>query len=182
MRTLLLVLALVACGSRHAGAPAPVPTAAATGPSLYDLPIELRDGRFDAQRGHPVIVAMFYATCPAACPAMIDDIGRVLAETPDAHVLLVSFDAARDTPDRLAELARIHRLDERWTLPAADDANARMLASAIGLKYRRLPDGAYTHSTAIVALDAAGRVIGRSDRLGDHEPLVAALTASRASR
>ena len=177
MRAVLVALALAACsGGRHgAPAPAPAPTIAPAGPSLYDLPIELRDGRFDAQRGHPVLVAMFYATCPAACPAMIDDLSRVLAEAPDTHVLLVSFDAARDTPSRLADLARVHRLDARWTLTAADESNARVLAAAIGLKYRRLPDGVFTHSTAIVALDPDGRVIARTDRLGDDESLVRTL-------
>lgn len=181
-------LALVAC-SGHPTAPVPAPApataapiAAVAGPSLYDLPIELRDGRFDAQRGHPVLVAMFFGTCPAACPAMIDDVTRVLAEAPDAHVLLVSFDAARDTPARLAELARIHHLDARWTLDAADESNARVLAAAIGLKYRRLPDGGFTHSTAIVALDGGGRVIGRTDRLGDHQALVGALRDLRTLR
>ena len=173
----LLALALAAChGARHdAPAAAPAAAVAEDGPSLYDLPIALRDGRFDAQRGHPVIVAMFFATCPAACPAMIDDVARVLADAPDTHVLLVSFDAARDTPARLAELARVHHLDARWTLAAADDANARTLAAAIGLKYRRLPDGAFTHSTAIVALDSDGRVIARTDRLGDPGALAGAL-------
>lgn len=182
MRALVLVLALLACGRRHADVPPPVEVAAVTGPSLYDLPIELRDGRFDAQRGRPVIVAMFYATCPAACPAMIDDVARVLAAAPDTHVLLVSFDPARDTAAALAELARIHHLDARWTLTAADDANARVLAAAIGFKYRRLPDGAFTHSTAIVALDGDGRVIGRTDRLGDDAALVGALRDVRTLR
>ena len=184
MKAMLVALVLAACGGHHtAPPPAPAaPEAAVAGSSLYDLPIVLRDGRFDAQRGHPVLVAMFYGTCPAACPAMIDDLARVLAEAPETHVLLVSFDAARDTPARLAELARIHRLDARWTLDAADESNARMLAAAIGLKYRRLPDGAFTHSTAIVALDDAGRVIGRTDRLGDHQPLVGALRDLRTLR
>ena len=182
MRAALLALALVACGGRHADVPAPAPVAQVTGPSLYDLPIQLRDGQLDAQRGHRMLVAMFYGTCPAACPAMIDDLTRVLADAPDTHVLLVSFDAARDTPERLAELVRAHRLDARWTLAAADDANARMLAAAIGLKYRHLPDGGFTHSTAIVALDGEGRVIGRTDRLGDHDALVGALRDVRTDR
>jgi protein SCO1/2 len=183
MRALFVALALAAC-SGHRVEPAPAADAAVSGPSLYDLPIELREGRFDAQRGHPVLVAMFYGTCPAACPAMIDDLARVLADAPETHVVLVSFDAARDTPDRLAELARIHHLDARWTLAAADEPNARTLAAAIGLKYRRLPDGAFTHSTAIVALDGDGRVIARTDRLNDHDALVRSLRTvdSRVSR
>ncbi len=156
---------------------------AAPAESLYTLPVQLHaaSGKtvgLDVARGHPVIVSMFYGSCPAACPALIDDLTRVLAEAPDARVVLVSFDAARDTPARLRQLAREHHLDARWTLAAADERDARAVAAVLGMRYRKLANGEYWHTTAIVVLDKDGRPIARSDRLGDHAALVAALRRS----
>jgi protein SCO1/2 len=142
--------------------------------SFYD---DVHLDALEQQRGHTVLVSMFYGSCAAACPALIDDIARVLAENPasDARVLLVSFDPARDTPARLRELAREHHLDSRWTLTAAPESEARALAAALGFRYQRLPDGNFAHSANVVALDRDGRPIGRMDRLGDHDSLRAAL-------
>jgi protein SCO1/2 len=169
-----LVLALVAACSAGAPPPAavpPPPPTPAAGASLYDLGLPV----LEPHRGERLVVSMFFGTCPAACPALIDDLARVVAGAPGAHVLLVSFDPARDTPEQLAALASAHHLDARWTLVAAGDDEARVLASAIGFKYRRLPDGQFTHTTAAVALDADGHVLARMDRLGDHDALLAAL-------
>jgi hypothetical protein len=127
----------------------------------------------------PVIVSMFYGSCPAACPALVDDLARLAAEAPDARIVLVSFDAERDTPARLRELAHEHHLDARWTLSAANERDARALAAMIGLRYRKLANGAFWHTTAIVVLDRDGRPIARTDRLGDHAALLAALLRSK---
>jgi protein SCO1 len=120
-------------------------------------------------------MTMFYGSCTVACPALIDDVKRTVAELGDVRVVLVSFDAARDTPDKLAELARIHDLDARWTLAAADDSDARELAATIGYKYRKLDSGEFFHGATIVALDATGRVIARSEGFNNRGPLLAAL-------
>ena len=120
---------------------------------------------------------MFYGTCPAACPVLVEEIDRVLAASSDANarVVLVSFDAARDTPARLRELAREHHLDDRFTLASASDGDARVLAAALGIKYRKLADGSFSHNLAVVALDADGRPLARMDRLGDDAALEAVL-------
>jgi protein SCO1 len=202
-RAFAIAGACAACGAEPAArGPAPVPEAAAprrpiaaapavsTAPlsdaSIYDLDLELVDqgGRaigLDAGRGGPVLIAMFYASCPAACPRLIDAVGEVVDAMPAARraatrVLLVSFDAAHDTPERLAALAAAHRLDPtRWTLAAATPDDARLLAAVLGIKYRPLADGQFFHTSVITALDADGRPIARLDGLGDVAPLVAAL-------
>lgn len=167
----IVLAAAAACSSSPPPAPVAPPPVAVTGPSLYDLGLPV----LAPHRGERLVVSMFFGTCPAACPALIDDLARVVADAPDAHVLLVSFDPARDTPDQLAALAHAHHLDDRWTLTAVADGDARTLAAAIGFKYRRLPGGSFTHTTAAVALDGQGRVLARMDRLGDHDALLAAL-------
>lgn len=186
MRALVLC-ALVACGSRPVATPPPAPVpapmrAVSTEPSVYDLGLVLRDssGRtigLDARRGSPVLVSMFYASCAVACPALVDDLARTLADAPsDTKVLLVSFDAARDTPAKLDELLVRRRLDPaRWTIASATDTDARELAAAIGYRYRKLDSGEFFHGATIVLLDEAGRPLARSEGFNQRATLLAAL-------
>jgi protein SCO1/2 len=89
----------------------------------------------------------------------------------------VSFDASRDTPAALANLVRERKLDDRYTVAAASDADARALAAVLGFKYRRMADGQYAHGSTILALDRAGQPIARVDQLGQRAILVRALAA-----
>ncbi|MEO6773651.1 MAG: SCO family protein [Kofleriaceae bacterium] len=194
MKMLISVLAVVACSARPiasdvkpkavaAAKPAPSP---ATGPSLYDLTIAVTNAQgvreqLDLDRGHPTLISMFYGSCTAACPLLIDTLDRTVRQVPpdrqkDVRVLLVSFDPARDTPAHLEGLVRAHQLDSRWTLAAASDSDARTLAAVLGIHYRSTPDGQFFHSSAIVALDRDGRSTARMDGIGDTSALVAALS------
>ncbi len=161
------------------------PIEPASGPSLYDLPITLTTSTgakvdFDLARGEPVLVSMFYASCSVACPLIISELQQTLAELPPGmrvRVLLVSFAAARDTPEKLQALAHERKLDDRFTLAAASDADARALAAVLGVKYRRLGSGEFAHGSTIVALDGEGREVARADSLGQRGALVRGLAA-----
>src|SRR5689334_8070472 len=96
-RTTLLLLALASCSARTLPAEpgvrtmpvdkaAPAPVAHATvehaplGPSIYDLPVQLVTATgahvgLDVDRGQPVLVAMFYASCTVACPLLVSEVG-----------------------------------------------------------------------------------------------------------
>jgi protein SCO1/2 len=190
--SIVLVTVLAACSGRTPSERVATPTLPASAPpstsepsSIYDLAMQVRDAGertvgLDVDRGHRVLVSMFFGSCPAACPALIDELARIVddAHDPDLRVLLVSFDAARDTPERLRELARAHHLDDRWTLAAAGDADARALAAVLGVRYRKLPDGGFSHTLVAVALDRDGRPFGRIDGLGNHDALVGALVSA----
>jgi protein SCO1 len=183
----LLTTLLLACGS-HAAAPttAVKPPKLGTGPSLYelDMPLTAQTGapiRLDVDRGHATLVSMFYGSCAAACPALIDRIARTVEQVPEparseTRVLLVSFDPARDTPAHLAELAREHHLDAKWTLAAASDTDAQTLAAVLGIKYRVVKGGEFFHTSVVTALDGQGRTLTRVEGLGDSPALVDALT------
>jgi protein SCO1/2 len=186
MRTLAFLLILMACGGRTSEPfqppqAAPIARAESTEPSLYELGLTLRDATgqrigLDAARGKPVLLTMFYASCNVACPALIEDVRRALAEMPaDVQVMLVSFDPDRDTPAALAALATARGLDTRWTLAAADAADARELAAAFGYRYRKLENGEFFHGSTIVLLDEAGRPLAKTEGFGQHAALVAAL-------
>jgi protein SCO1/2 len=196
MKKMLIALSLLAaCRAQRvpepaAAAPAPAPVQPAAvieraeplGPSIYDLGMSLRDARgqtigLDVHRGHPTLVAMFYATCPVACPVLTAEVQTTLDELgrSDARVLLVSFDPARDTPEKLAALVTERKLDDRWTVAAATESDARTLAAVLGVKYRKLANGEFAHGSTIVALDGEGRPVARTDRLGQRESLLTAL-------
>lgn len=189
---LLVALSLTGCGQKPGSPPSPESTsvatipghetlpagAAASGASLYELELALtdQDGRrvgLDHFAGQPVIVSMFYGSCPYACPMLISDIKRVMAaldpETRKAtRVLLVSFDPERDTPAALDELAKRHELDERaWRLTRASSEDVRQLAAVLGIRYRKLENGAFNHSTVLTVLSADGVARFRQDGLGD---------------
>ncbi len=183
-RWICVALAVAACHGRaredapaRSGPTPPVPvTAAPDVESLYDLPLHLRDANdraigLDVGRGHTTLVSMFYGSCPTACPALIDNLTRVIGDTPDVRVVLVSFDPARDTPARLRELVRDHHLDGRWTLASASEPEARELAALLGYKYRDLGNGSFFHNIAVVAVDGEGRPVARMTWLGEDEAL-----------
>jgi protein SCO1 len=141
--------------------------------SLYQLatPLVTQDGkpaRLGLYRGQPVLVTMFYGSCPHVCPTLIAALRRMErllapAERGRLRVLLVSIDPERDTPAALRELAARHRADlSRWTFAQTPAAEVRKLAAALGIQYRKLPDGEFNHATIITLLDAEGRILARS--------------------
>jgi len=172
----------------HSSAVEPLPPLPASTASVYDLPVTVRDRtgavrRLDTFRGAPVLLTMFYGSCAAACPLLTSDLKRIEQKlSPVARervrVLMVSFDPARDTPNVLERLTTERRMDPaRWTLASANDDDARALAGVLGIRYRRLDNGEYFHSSSIVLVDGEGKIRARLDGVGkDVTPIVSALT------
>ncbi|MDR3387300.1 MAG: SCO family protein [Rudaea sp.] len=147
------------------------------GDSIYRLPLVLVDQNGHAQqlverRGKPQLISMFYTSCQYVCPLIIDSLRKTrLALTPAERskldVLLVSFDPERDTPARLKQVFAERKLDASgWTLARTDAADVRKLAAMLDIQYRALASGDFNHSTALILLDADGRVVARTDKLG----------------
>lgn len=168
------------------------PPASPPADQLYDMHPALRDETgasipIDMFRGHPLLVSMFYGSCPSACPLLISNVARIDAQLPpavrdDTRVLLVSFDPEHDTPERLTSMASAHRLDlARWSLAVAPDEESRALADFLGIHYRKLPEGGFEHTSVIIAFDRSGAAIGRAEGPDtDIAPMVDAL--ERAAR
>ncbi|MCB9663575.1 MAG: SCO family protein [Alphaproteobacteria bacterium] len=164
------------------------------GDSLYQLTVDAVDQTgasrtLDAHRGHPVVVSMFYAHCPVACPMLIEDVKR-FEETldpevrADLRVVLVSLDPARDTPEVLAEAVATHSIDAaRWTLLRTPPGAVREVAAALGIRYRRAPDGEMNHSSILTLLDRRGVPVARVEGLQrDAAPLRDALARLQGER
>jgi protein SCO1/2 len=159
------------------------------GPSVYELGTRLRDdaaraSTLDRFRGHPVLITMFYGSCASACPLLTSELKRIERSLPEAtranlRVLMVSFDEARDTPPELRRLKAARNVDPaRWTFASTSDDEARELSGVLGIRYRKLDNGEYFHSSVIVLLDAEGRPLVKLSGIGeDLTPVVLALSA-----
>ena len=171
-RLLLTWLALLLAVTARAAAPLP-------SDSLYQLSVPLtdQDGRaapFAAGRGTPQIVSMFYTSCTMVCPMIIDTMKatrRAAGEPAGLHLLAVSFDPGRDNVAALRRYAAAHKLDLRWwSLARTAPQDTRSLAALLGVQYRQLPDGEFNHSSALLLLDADGRIVARTNVIGRTDP------------
>ena len=144
-----------------------------------DVPLVDQDGRglhFADGRGRPRLVSMFYTSCKYVCPLIVDTLlatERAVdpAERAKLDVLIVSFDPDRADPPALKRVADQRRLDvPRWTLARTEATDVRKLAAVLGIQYRALADGEINHSSALVLLDADGRIVARSGKLGEVDP------------
>jgi protein SCO1/2 len=153
--------------------------------SIYQLEAKLTDQAGEARgldlyRGQPVLVTMFYASCPATCPLIIDTLRATERELTAAQrarlrVLMISIDPERDTPAALRELAAARHNDTaRWTLAGADAATVRSIAALLDVQYRRLPGGDFNHSTVIALLSPDGEIEASSATLGHADPVLLA--------
>ncbi|HEY8708325.1 MAG TPA: SCO family protein [Burkholderiaceae bacterium] len=187
-RRTVLALLLAGAASLAGATPAAAPAASATptlaplpANSIYQLTVPLTDQsgrsfRLDEHRGQPMLISMFYTSCQFVCPMLIDALRDTEARLTEAerarlHVLIVSFDPAHDSVAVLKRTADQRHLDgAHWSLARTDARNVRKLAAMLGIQYRALPDGEFNHTTALILIDANGRIAGRTAKLGDADP------------
>lgn len=162
------------------------------GNSLYLAKIPLTTQQadkmaLDLHRGHPVLISMFYGSCPDVCPLLIMGMKNYEKQLDadakkNLRALLVSFDAARDTPKQLQAIATMHRADaKRWTFASTDEISARKLAALLNIQYRQKPDGVFDHSVEIVLLDENGRIVTSTSKLNGDQEFIAALRKATAN-
>ncbi len=129
--------------------------------------------KLSERRGKPQLVAMFYTSCKYICPLIIDSAKGVEnsltpAEKNKLSIMLISMDPARDTPEALMYIVNKRKLDtKRWTLARTDESGVRTIAALLGIRYRVLSDGEFNHTSALIMLDAEGRVVARTETLAN---------------
>lgn len=170
----LLLIAAIVLGF---GLPAHARETPLPSDSVYQLDVQLLDqaGKrqpWSAQRGKPRLVAMFYTSCQYICPLIVDS-GKAIEHqlTPTERkrigITLISMDPVRDTPKALAAVVAKRKLDtRRWTLASPRKDDVRQVAGVLGVRYRELADGEFNHTSALVLLDAEGRVLARTETMG----------------
>lgn len=188
MRILLPILFfLFACsqeGAEHVGGVAEedcceplkggVDPAALSDESLFLLDHAFEDQHAESRRlvdlaGKPVVLAMIFTHCEYACPAILQDLHKLEeamseAERDATQWVLVSFDVERDVPEVLAAYAEREQLDPaRWTLLHGDEDAVRELAALLGVRYKPMPAGGFSHSNRISLLNAKGELAAHID-------------------
>lgn len=149
--------------------------------SVYQLPVSLtdqdgRDFHLVDQRGKPILVSMFYSSCQFVCPMLIDALRDTesklgAGERDQLGVLMVSIDPTHDTVAVLKRKADERAIaTPRWSMARTDAASVRKLAAVLGIQYRARANGEFNHTTALILLDADGRIVGRSSQLGSADP------------
>lgn len=123
---------------------------------------------FDGER--PVLLILGYYDCPLLCDLIftsatdgLEEIGLDVGE--DFRVLAVSFDhtntreQAREKRDFYAALYQRETPKDAWVFCTSEAGAVRELASAVGYRYRFLPEqGEFSHPAAIIFLTPEGKV------------------------
>ena len=172
MKILLMAVSIALTAQLSLAAPAPLPR-----DSVYQADISLLNDRAQRfawrdQRGQPQIVSMFYTSCKFTCPMLVDGARAVQSSlAPDErarlHVTFISLDPARDKTRALAQLRVDRDLDRaQWTLARVEPSDVPTVAALLGVRYRALADGDFNHTSVLVLLDADGRVVARTERIG----------------
>ncbi len=160
--------------------------------SLYQLDLKLTDQdgqvslwadaakRNDAPPEAPWasarLVSMFYTHCEMVCPMLFESIrqlelGLPVASRRQLDVALISLDPQRDDVTTLQKTAAQRAGDaKRWRLYRTQAGDVRRIANLLGVKYRKLASGEFSHSTPIILLDAQGVELARTEQIVQPEP------------
>lgn len=156
------------------------PSQTVPGESIYQLPVTLTDQsgqtfKLSQLRGKPLLVTMLYTSCDSVCPLLAQTVNRTYAALPSdtrgrLQVLMVSFDPARDTPKSLADFGRTHGLEKGWKVARTSADEVRELAAVLGIRYRELSNGVFSHSAVITLVDEQGVIRARTESLNQLDP------------
>jgi protein SCO1 len=129
-------------------------------------------------RGKVVVLNFIYTSCalPQFCYRMTNHFGVLQNRFAgrDLVLLSITFDPARDTPERLAEYARQWKANAaRWHFLTGSSEEIEHVAAMFGMDY--FPDeGLINHSLRTVVIDRSGRLVSNvegnrftSQQLGD---------------
>lgn len=115
-------------------------------------------------RGHWSILFFGFTHCPDVCPttlALLAQVEKKLADLPAEqrpHVVLVSVDPKRDTPERLAQYVKSFSPTFTGITGEQEAMHEFALKLGVPVAISELPGGNYTvdHSAAIFVIDPSG--------------------------
>lgn len=146
------------------------------GESLYQTA-----GKWDDQNGDTIrlselkgkipVVSMVFTRCPYACPRIVEDMKAIEKQLPadkkDKVVfVLITFDSDRDHTQELKEFTNKMKLDKRWLVLHGDEEDVKELSMLLDVKYKKQPNGDFSHSSSITLLDTKGAIAVNTEGLG----------------
>lgn len=123
------------------------------------------------QKGEPMIVSMFYASCQSVCPRIVSDMQRIAKQIEKKSgkppkMVLVTFDPSVDSPSALKAYAKKMELGENWTLLHGSEDSVRTISVLLGVSYQKTAGNDFNHSTVITLLSKEGRILARIEGIG----------------
>jgi len=122
--------------------------------------------------GRSQVVAMVYTTCQYACPRIVADLKAIESalSTVNSSAIgftLITIDPERDTTAAYNTYAKKNNLDDSlWTFLRGKPGDILELANLLGVKYKKLPDGEFSHSNIITLLNRNGEITTQLNGLG----------------
>ncbi len=143
-----------------------------------DLPLQLQTGersRLAELRGRLVVATFVFTRCRSTCPVLGLRILHIRERLPDDAVgdrvrfLSLSFDPARDRPERLRAYARRYSADPSHWWVARPRAGLERILDRLGVVVIPNGRGGYRHNAAFYLLDRRGRLVGIYDEARPRE-------------
>ena len=122
--------------------------------------------------GRSQVIAMVYTTCKFACPRILADLKTIQAGLPSASsadlgFCLITIDPVRDTVASFKTYSQKNNLDnDTWTFLRGEPGDILELANLLGVKYKKMPDGEFSHSNIITLLKPNGEISFQLNGLG----------------
>jgi len=129
-------------------------------------------------RGKIPVMSMVFTRCTFACPRIVADMQaiekKIPADKKDKVVfVLVSFDSDRDHTAELKSFTKQMNLNKNWLVLHGNEEDVRQLSMLLDVKYKKQPNGDFTHSSGITLLDTKGAIAAQIDGLGkDPAPIL----------
>ena len=133
-------------------------------PAIELVDSEFRPFSLGSLRGKVVLVSFIYTTCNGSCPATTSILDRIRRKLRDdgrwgrsVEFVSITLDPARDSPEALAQYARIYRADTNtWHfLTGAPERVAKVIASW-DMWVKVDASGVIDHPSRTFLLDGAG--------------------------
>jgi len=141
--------------------PTPIIDRALPAPALSGLVTSTGPFDMSAFRGTATLVFFGYTHCPDVCPATIGELVELVDRRPDVHVVFVTVDPERDTPEFLGEWVRY--LPDSFVGVTGTPMSIKSAADGWGVRYARVdsPSAAgysMSHTAFVYLVDAQGQL------------------------
>jgi protein SCO1/2 len=118
-------------------------------------------------RGKVLLVSFIFTTCNGTCPATTHRMGQVqaalnargLSRGGRVHLLSITLDPARDTPEVLRQYARLYDADlSSWSFVTGPPERVAGVVAAWGMWARPAANGQFDHPSRVFLVDGRGRI------------------------